>query len=147
MQKNTVEENQGASRDPSTLSDEEISSELKDNTTEAVDGETESRDVAESSIEGPTTLPLASELLPGEQDLKETDSSPSDNPPDECLGETKKDLSYPARSDEGTKSESLSVSRKRERVEPIDMFEPETRDDDSNESGDESEYRYIKVRQ
>ena len=142
MQKNTAEDNQSASKDPSTLSDEEISSELKDNTTEAVDGETESRDVAESSIEGPTTLPPAGELLPGEQDLKETDSSPSDNPPDECLGETKKDLSYPVRSDEGTKSESLS--RKRERVEPIDMFEPETRDDDSSESGDESEYDILK---
>ena len=142
MQKNTAEDNQSASKDPSTLSDEEISSELKDNTIEAVDGETESRDVAESSTEGPTTLPPAGELLPGEQDLKETDSSPSDNPPDECLGETKKDLSYPVRSDEGTKSESLS--RKRERVEPIDMFEPETRDDDSSESGDESEYDILK---
>ena len=144
MQKNTAEDNQSASKDPSTLSDEEISSELKDNTTEVVDGETESRDVAESSIEGPTTLPPASELLPGEQDLKETDSSPSDNPPDECLGETKKDLSYPVRSDEGTKSELQSVSRKRGRVEPIDMFEPETRYDDSSESGDESEYDILK---
>lgn len=141
MQKNTVEDNQSTSKDPSTLSDEEISSESKNNTTQAVDGGTENTEVAESSIEGPTTLLPASELCPAEQEFKDTNSSPSDDPPDECLDETKKDLSNPVRSDECTKSESLTLSRKRERVEPIDMFESETRDDDSSESEDEGEYK------
>ena len=139
LQENTIDDNQSTSKDPSS-GEEEMSSEFKSNPSQAVDSVAESKD-GESSVDGATILPLASELCSADQELKATTGSPSHrDSPDEYLEKTKHDSSYPERSDECRKSHSLTVSRKRERAEPIDMFESEGRDDESNESGDESEY-------
>lgn len=140
-------ESQNMIEDQSSVSDEETSTESKNDDTQAADGECKvtASCVAdeESPIQGPAILPPASELGISEQAAKDSTSSSTDNLCSEYLDEKKQELGQTSLSEGSPKPESLNISRKRERSAAIDMFESEARQDDSNEN--ESEGKCIKL--
>jgi hypothetical protein len=160
LQKEIDKESQNMIEDQSSVSDEETSTESKNDDTQAADGECKvtASCVAdeESAIQGPAILPPASELgtseqaakdstssSTSEQAAKDSTSSSTDNLCSEYLDEKKPELGQTSLSEGSPKPESLNMSRKRERSAAIDMFESEARQDDSNEN--ESEGKCIKL--
>ncbi len=131
-------DDQNLTEDHSSLNDEKTITESKDVSKQAAESVVITSCVAdepeEFPIQEPGKLPPTSETCISEQAVKDTTSSSCDNLVSEHSDEKKQELGLATSSEECRKPES---SRKRERSAAIDMFDSESRPDDSDESDSE----------
>ena len=130
--------NSNVTEDESSLNDKEPCTETQDANKEATENLTSgvaNDETVVVPILGPEKSPSADEICTSDQTAK---SSSSENIVNEGSDQGETKFEQLASSEECQKPKSSSISRKRERTAPIDMFESESRQDDSTEIVNES---------
>ena len=127
-------------KDESSLNDKEPCTETKDGNEEEAESSVIASDEADEEtvalpIHGPEKLPSADEVCASHETAK---SSLSDNIVNEGLDQEERKFDQTTSSEECEKKKSSSISHKRERTAVIDMFESDSRKDDSTEIDNES---------
>jgi hypothetical protein len=123
----------------SSSSDKKASTEPKHRTEEACEAKVISSYAGDDEtvvlpIDVPVKFTSSDEIITPDELAKESTSSSSGNLVGEYSEQEEKELGEVESSEESEKTKSSSISRKRERVAEIDMFESELRQDDSSES-------------